>query len=139
MTIDDFFRECEKNGAVPLSYRSNAKTVRGSRTVEYENPKYKAAKEKLVKILGMETGNANSDDVLAELYGEEVVVRTKDGYHHGILNGYDGKSFMLGNYLFSKKPLDVFYYSSNSLLSEDGAVPAEGAISLSRMPLKTEY
>lgn len=139
MTIDDFFKECEGKGAIPLSYKSHKKFANGSRTVEYENPDYKKAREKLAKILGFDSGDESLDAFLAGLHGEEVVIRTRDGYHHGILNGYDGKSFMLDNYLFSKKPLDIFKYSTDSLLNEDGAVPAEGIISFSKMPLMTEY
>ncbi len=137
MTLDDFFKECEKEGGIPLSYRSHAETINGSRTVEYENPKYKEAKTGLAKILGMDkAGDENS--IISRLYGDEVVIRTKYGYHHGTLQGFDGKAFMLSDYLFSRKPLDMIDYSSELIRGEDTAVPAGGSISISKIPLHVD-
>lgn len=135
MTLDDFLKECEEKGAIPLSYRNHAETLKGTKTVEYENPKYKAAKAKLAKILGM---NQGEDNAVSKLYGEEVVIRTKYGYHHGTLQGFNGKAFMLSEYLFSRKPLDMMGYSSEIIRGDDTAVPAEGAISISKIPLYAE-
>ena len=139
MTLDEFFRECEKEGGIPLSYRSHTETINGSRTVEYENPKYAESRARLAKILGVkETGDKETDDLISRLYGEEVVIRTKYGYHHGKLCGFDGKGFLLNDYLFSKNPLDVFGYSSEFFHGGGTIVPAEGAISMSKIPLHVE-
>jgi len=135
MTLDDFFRECEKEGAVPLSYRSHAKTTRGSRTVEYENPRYPRARGILNRMLNRGGNNGGPDNLVSGLYGEEVIIRTRDGYHLGKLYDYDGKSFMLGNYLFSRRPMDIFEYSRESFLKKDRMVPAENIISISKIPI----
>ena len=140
MTLDEYFKECEKKGAVPLSYRSYAKTLNGSRTIEYENPRYAKAKEDLVGTMGVnkQGEDRNINDIVSRLYGEEVIIYTKDGCHHGELLGYDGKSFCLGRYVFKDKPMDVFDYSTKSLFSEEAIVPAENIISISRMSLHIE-
>ena len=140
MTLDDFFKECEKNGGMPLSYRSHTETLKGTRTIEYENPKYAEAKARLAKMLGRikQTGNPNTDNLLARLYGEEVVIHTKDGYHYGTLHGYDGRGFMLGDYYFDKKLIDDFDYAQKALFSSDSVIPAENIISISEIPLKAE-
>lgn len=137
MTLDDFFKECEKKEAIPLSYRNHREFVNGSRTVEYENPKYKKARERIAKILG--TGNEHVDDVISGLYGEEVVIRTKDGFHYGTLKGYDGKSFRLENHHYDNKLMDIFdYFSRASLYGENTVVPAKDSISVSAIPLHIE-
>jgi len=129
MTIDDFFKECEGKGAIPLSYKSHKKFANGSRTVEYENPKYKKAKEKIAKILGME------DEAFSGLYGQEVMIKTKNGYHYGILKGLDEKGFRLENYLFNERKMDLMgYYTSFSPGFDDTVIPAEGIVSISRIP-----
>ena len=141
MTLDDFFRECERKGVIPLSYRSHSEFVNGSRTVEYKNPMYAKAKARLAEMLGMkQTGDPRTDNLLNRLYGEDIVIRTKDGYHFGRLQGYDGKGFLLGNYLFGRKPMDIFDYSSEFFLGEDTIIPipAEGIISISKIPIMTE-
>ena len=51
MTLDDFFKECEKEGGIPLSYRSHTETLNGKRTVDYENPEYAKARERTARIL----------------------------------------------------------------------------------------
>lgn len=137
MSLDEFLKECEKNGSIPLSYRSHKEFVNGSRTVEYENPKYARAKERLADILGSikRTGDPKKDDIMDRLYGEEVVIRTKYGYHHGTLQGFDGKTFMLSNYLFSRKPMDIFDYSTEFFYGDDTAIPADGVISISKIPI----
>lgn len=123
-----------------MSYHSHTETLNGTRTVEYENPKYSEAKARLAKMLGRirQSGNPNADNLLNRLYGEEVVIHTKDGYHHGELLGYDGKSFMLGDYLFNNRPMNTFEYSSQSIFSEDTIIPAENIFSISKIPIMTE-
>lgn len=138
MTLDDFFRECEKEGAIPLSYRSHAKTTRGSRTVEYENPGYARARGILDRMFNRSRDNGRPDNLVSGLYGEEVIIRTRDGYHLGKLYDYDGKTFTLGNYLFSRRPMDIFEYSIESFLRKDTIVPAENIISISKIPLMTK-
>jgi hypothetical protein len=108
--------------------------------VEYENPAYRKAKEVIARVLnrGRESNNG-IDSLVSNLYGEEIVIRTSDGYHHGKLCGYDGKSFMLGNYLFSRRPMDVFDYSSEFFIgSEETIIPAKNIISISKIPITTE-
>ncbi len=140
MTLDDFLNECKKRGATPLNYRSHTETINGSRTVEYENPKYREAKARLAEMLGRikQTGNPNTDNLLNRLYGEDVVIRTANGYHYGKLYGFDGKNFLLDNYHFDKRMIDFFEYSIESLFGEDTIVPAENIISISKIPLMTE-
>ena len=139
MTLDDFFKECEKEGGIPLSYRNHAETIRGSRTVEYENPLYSDVKAQAARIAGVKAaGNRMLDSIISSLYGEDVVIHASDGYHHGRLSGYDGKSFMLDKYLFREKPVDVFKYAGDSIYKESAAVPAENIISISKIPLKAE-
>ena len=141
MTLDEFFKECKEKGETPLSYRSHTETLDGTRTVEYENLKYREARAKLAEMLGniKQTGNPRTDNLLNRLYGEDVVIRTRDGYHFGRLQGYDGKGFLLGNYLFGRKPMDIFDYSSEFFLgSDETIIPAEGIISISKIPIMTE-
>ncbi len=85
MTLDDFLKECEKKGSIPLSYRSHVETLNGSQTIEYENPKYREGRVKLAKMLGnlKETGNPYADNLISRLYGEDIVIKTATGYHHG--------------------------------------------------------
>jgi small nuclear ribonucleoprotein (snRNP)-like protein len=136
MTLDEFFKECERKGAIPLSYRSHVETLNGSQTIEYENPKYREAKAKLARMLGSikQTGNPRTDNLLSRLYGEEIVIHTKDGYHFGRLQGYDGKSFMLGDYLFNDRPMEMMDYETEFFHGGDTIIPTKDIISISKIP-----
>jgi len=139
MTLDDFFKECEKEGGIPLSYRSHTETLNGKRTVDYENPEYAKARERTARIINPNLKeNGRIDDLVSRLYGEEVVIHNSSGYHYGTLQGYDGKGFMLENYHFNKKLIDTFDYVQKALFSSDSVVPAENIISISKIPLKVE-
>lgn len=139
MTLDDFFRECEKKGGIPLSYRSHTETLNGKRTVDYENPEYAKARERTARILNPNLKeNGKIENLVTRLYGEEVVIHNSSGYHYGTLQGYDGKRFMLENYHFDKKLIDTFDYVQKALFSSDSVVPAENTISISKIPLKVE-
>jgi hypothetical protein len=138
MTLDDFFKECRKKGTTPLSYRRQAETLNGSTTVEYENPEYTRAKERLVRILNPNAKNNKMDDLVSRFYGEEVVIHTKSGYHYGTLLGYDGKGFLLGDYLFDKKLVDTFDFTRRHSFGSDSFVPVEDFIYISHIPLKVE-
>lgn len=139
MTLDEFFRECKQKGATPLSYKEFTESINGTKTVEYENPAYRKAKEVIGRVLNRGRENNNRiDSLVSNLYGEEVVIHTKDGYHHGKLLGYDGKAFMLGNYLFSNRPMELMDYSTEFFYGEDTIIPAEGIITISKIPIMTE-
>ena len=141
MALDDFLNECKRKGVTPLSYRSHTETLNGTKTVEYENPKYREAKVRLAEIMGniKRTEDPKTDNLLNRLYGEDIVIRTRDGYHHGKLYGYDGKSLVLANYRFSRKPMDIFDYSSEFFTDDNETIiPAEGIISISKIPIMTE-
>lgn len=139
MTLNEFFRECERKEGIPLNYRSHKEFVNGSRTVEYENPEYAKAKERTARILNPDLKeNGRIDDLVTHFYGEEVVIHTSSGYHYGTLQGYDGKGFMLENYHFDKRQIDVFDYLQKALFSSDSVVPAEDIVSISKIPLKVE-
>jgi hypothetical protein len=133
----NFFRECYREGAVPLSYRSHKEFVNGSRTVEYENPEYAKAKKGAAGILAPDMKeNSRIDNLVSRLYGEEVVIHTSSGYHYGMLSRYDGRELMLENYHFDKRQIDIFDYLQKAFFSNDSAVPAENIISISKIPLK---
>ncbi len=78
------------------------------------------------------------DDLLSRMYGEEVVIHNKDGYHYGRLRSYDGKMFYLEQYYFNKKLIDRWNYSSASFFNKDGMLPADNIISISKMPSYVE-
>jgi len=139
MTLEDFFKECKKTGATPLSYESHIETLHGSKTIKYENPIYAKAKKRVEDIIGSHKEREDDEisDIVSRLYGENVVIRTKDGYHHGILAEYDGKSFYLDRHIYKDKLMNYFDYSINSMFSEGSAVPAEGIISISKIPMHT--
>jgi hypothetical protein len=137
MTLDEFFRECKQKGATPLSYKEFTESINGTKTVEYENPAYRKAKEVIGRVLnrGRGNGNGNSgiDGLVSNLYGEDIVIHTKDGYHHGKLLGYDGESFMLGNYLFNDRPMEMMDYETEFFYGGDTIIPAKDIISVSRI------
>lgn len=140
MTLDDFLKECEKKGSIPLSYRSHVVTLKGEKTINYENPRYTMMKKLAGKVTGRikETGNPYVDDVVGSLFGEEVVIHTATGYHYGTLYGNDGENFLLGKYHFDKKLIDTFEYASESLFNEDAVVPAKDVKSISGIPLTVQ-
>lgn len=142
MTLDDFLNECKRKGVTPVRYKESSWGLNGSKTVEYVNPEYAKAEEVIARVLNRGRGNNRNeggiDSLVSNLYGEEVVIRTRDGYHFGRLQGYDGKSFMLSNYLFSNKPKDIFDYSTEFFHGDDTVIPAEGIISISKIPIMTK-
>ena len=143
MTLDDFFRECKQKGATPLSYKEFTESINGTKTVEYENPTYRKAKEVIARVLNRGRGNSNDgnsgiDGLVSNLYGEEIVIHTKDGYHHGKLLGYDGKAFLLGDYLFNNRPMEMMDYETEFFYGGDTIIPAENIISISKIPVLTE-
>lgn len=142
MTLDNFFKECKQKGATPLSYKEFTESINGTKTVEYENPAYRKAKEVIGRVLNRGRGNSNGnsgiDGLVSNLYGEDIVIHTKDGYHHGKLLGYDGKAFMLGNYLFNDRPMEMMDYETEFFYGEDTIIPAKDIVSISKIPVMTE-
>jgi len=142
MTLDGFFKECKRKGMTPVSYKEITEGLNGSRMVEYINPEYAKSKDMLARILNRGSrgrgdsndGNSGIDGLVSNLYGEEIVIHTKDGYHHGKFLGYDGKAFMLGNYLFNDRPMDMMDYGTEFFYGEDTIIPAKDIISISKIP-----
>lgn len=146
MSLDDFLKGCKEKGYVPLNYRRKTKFADGS---EYEEEFRNGAYAGLnAERAGFRAGNRREkagssqyergeriDDVVSELYGNEVVIRTKDGYHHGELNGYDGRFFYLKSYCFSREPMSTFEYGAKSIFSEDAVVPAGDIVSVGEIPM----
>ena len=144
MTLDDFFKECKRKGMTPVSYKESSWGLNGSRTVEYVNPKYTnyvKSRDVLNRILNRSRdrrnsndGNSGIDGLVSNLYGENVVIRTRDGYHYGKFLEYDGKAFMLGNYLFNDRPMELMDYETEFFYGGDTIVPAKDIISISKIP-----
>jgi len=146
MTLDEFFKECRAKGVTPVSYKESSWGLNGSRTVEYVNPEYAKLKDMLARILNRGSrgrgdsndGNSGIDNLVSNLYGDDIIIRTRDGYHHGKLLGYDGKVFMLGNYLFNDRPMEMMDYETEFFYGGDTIIPAKDIISVSKMPVMTE-
>lgn len=47
MSLEEFLVDCKMKGSIPLSYRSETVTLKGKKFVEYVNPKYAKALNKI--------------------------------------------------------------------------------------------
>ena len=75
------------------------------------------------------------------LVGKEVSVYSEDGYHYGVLQGFDKEFVYLDNYVFNEKKLSIFDYSKRADF-EKAMVPREKVKSMSEIPIrvpKTKY
>lgn len=148
MTLDDYLRQCREKGQAPLHYKRTVRDIHGNVfTEEFRGPGfagfsghkgrkngYGSSKESRQKSSEHER-DKGTDDVVSELYGSEVVIRTRDGYHHGELVSYDGRFFRLKGYCFSKDLMDTFEYGAKSIFSEDAVVPAGNIVSVGEIPM----
>ncbi|MBU4502291.1 MAG: hypothetical protein KKA79_06850 [Nanoarchaeota archaeon] len=146
MSLDDFLRSCKEKGHTPLNYRRKTRLADGSEyEEEFRNGVYAGVNAGRAGFKdGSRREQAGSsqherderiDDVVSELYGSEVVVRTPQGFHHGELQGYDGKFFYLKSYYFSREPMSTFEYGAKSIFSEDAVVPAGDIVSVGEIPM----
>jgi hypothetical protein len=71
------------------------------------------------------------------LLGKEVSVYTEDGYHYGILQGYDEEFVYLNNYVFDEKKLSVFDYSGKADFSK-AVVPRDKVKYMSEIPTRVK-
>lgn len=125
----------------PVSYKEIIESLNGRKMVEYINPEYGKVKEVIARVLNRDmrnNGNNGIDGLISNLVGEQIVIKTKFGYHHGKLLGYDGKSFMLGDYLFSRTPMELMDYETEFFYGGDTLIPAENIITISKIPIMTE-
>ena len=148
MTLNDFLDKCRKKGTIPLSYERITMDAYGNKYSEgFENAAFTGLKPLKLKPArigekipyerpGMEAGRTDRiNDLVSRLYGREVVIHDKDGYHYGRLAGYDGKMFQLQQYHSSKRPIDESDYFFDSLWNDDNAlVPINGVVSIKEMP-----
>ena len=144
MALDDFLKKSRKEGSIPLSYKEVTVRLNGTTKVEYENPLYTKAKAHAARLMnqltrgGKSDGNEPAEGLISKLYGEEVVIRTAEGYHYGKLRGYDGKNFKLDDYHFDVNKLDTFEYALESFGSENTVIPAKDYLSISEIPMVVE-
>jgi len=146
MSLDDFLRSCKEKGYTPLNYSKKTKFADGSEyEEEFRNGAYAGVN---AGRAGFRAGNRREqagssqherderiDDVVSELYGSEVVIRTPQGFHYGELQSYDGKFFYLKSYCFSRKSMSTFEYGAKSIFSEDAVVPARDIVSVGEIPM----
>lgn len=154
MALDDFLRECRRTGATPLRYSQKTKRVDGEYYEEYINSGFVKEKERLrekyadlFRSPGLgdreeeEEGKEKEkmsptelSDMVSKFYNKDIVIHTKQGYHYGTLRDCDGKMLYLEGYLFDKKLIDSWQYSSDSFFSEPAIVPASDIISIQEIP-----
>ncbi len=69
------------------------------------------------------------------LVGKEVSVYSENGYHYGVLQGFDKEFVYLDNYVFDVKKLSIFDYSKRADIGK-AMVPREKVKSMSEIPVR---
>lgn len=133
MTLEEFLRDNRRKGTIPISYKEFTNNLEGTTTmVRYLNPAFKVSGGALAGLLERRKEREDGkDDIISKLYDEQVIVRTKDGYHIGRLAGHDDKFFMLENYQFTDEPLECI---SGYPTEKKAIIPLNSIISISKIP-----
>jgi len=78
------------------------------------------------------------ENLISGLYDKEVVILKADGYHYGVLNGFDGKSFYLEDYCKADKLIDIFDFVSKKKEFDEKEISAEDVVSIGKIPVKID-